>query len=74
MTQKLEMLTIEFLRRNIDVFAWEASNFQGINPEVIAHRLNVDQSTRLVRQKKRSFGVERNKIIEQEVETLLQVD
>ncbi|KAL0344630.1 UNVERIFIED_CONTAM: hypothetical protein Sradi_4294300 [Sesamum radiatum] len=47
-------------------------DFQGINPEVIVHRLNVDPMMRPVKQKKRSFGVERNKVIEEEVKKLLE--
>ncbi|KAL0370665.1 UNVERIFIED_CONTAM: hypothetical protein Sangu_0384600 [Sesamum angustifolium] len=37
-----EIMTIEFLRKNSHMFAWSSSNFKGINPEVIVHRLNVD--------------------------------
>ncbi|KAL0324744.1 UNVERIFIED_CONTAM: hypothetical protein Scaly_2441500 [Sesamum calycinum] len=68
---QMETMTIEFLRKNSDMFAWSPSNFKGINPEVIMHRLNVDLQAKPVKQKKRSFGMERNKIIEEEVEKLL---
>ncbi|KAL0355819.1 UNVERIFIED_CONTAM: hypothetical protein Sradi_4028800 [Sesamum radiatum] len=53
------------------MFAWSPSDFKGINPEVIVHRLNVDPMVP-VKQKKRSFGVKRNKIIEKEVKKLLE--
>ena len=33
---------VEFLRRNVDVFAWDAYEAPGLNPEFICHRLNVD--------------------------------
>ncbi|KAL0339302.1 UNVERIFIED_CONTAM: hypothetical protein Sangu_1452300 [Sesamum angustifolium] len=67
----METLTIEFLRKNSDMFAWSPSNFKGVNPEVIVHRLNVDLQAKPVKQKKRSFRMEHNKIIEEEVEKLL---
>ena len=35
---------VELLRRNIDVFAWDAYEAPGLNPEIICHRLNVDPS------------------------------
>ncbi|KAL0312171.1 UNVERIFIED_CONTAM: hypothetical protein Sradi_5616400 [Sesamum radiatum] len=44
----------------------------GINLEVIVHRLNVDLMMRPIKQKKRSFGAERNHIIEEEVNKLME--
>ena len=35
---------VEFLKRNIDVFAWDACNALGIDPAFICHRLNVNPS------------------------------
>ena len=35
---------VELLRRNVDVFAWDAYEAPGLNPEFICHRLNVDPS------------------------------
>ncbi|KAL2228687.1 UNVERIFIED_CONTAM: hypothetical protein Sindi_1848400 [Sesamum indicum] len=66
-----EMAMISFLRENMDVFAWSPSDFTGINPEVIVHRLNVDPTMRPVQQKKRSFGSDKNEIIRKEVDKLL---
>ncbi|KAL2226659.1 UNVERIFIED_CONTAM: Retrovirus-related Pol polyprotein from transposon gypsy [Sesamum indicum] len=66
-----EMAMIEFLRRNIDMFACSPSDFMGINPEVIVHRLNVDQMAQPVQQRKRSFGSDKNEVIKQEVDKLL---
>ena len=39
--QKKEKL-IEFLKKNIDVFAWDACNAPGIDPAFICHHLNVN--------------------------------
>ncbi|KAL2241158.1 UNVERIFIED_CONTAM: Retrovirus-related Pol polyprotein from transposon opus [Sesamum indicum] len=68
---QFEGVMVAFLRSNVDMFAWDPSDFQGINPEVIVHRLNVDPSMRPVQQKKRTFGGEKNAIIEGEVSKLL---
>ena len=35
---------VEFLKRNIDVFAWDACDAPGINPAFICHHLNVNPS------------------------------
>ena len=35
---------IEFLKRNIDVFAWDACDAPGIDPAFICHHLNVNPS------------------------------
>ena len=35
---------VEFLKRNIDVFAWDACDALGIDPAFICHRLNVNPS------------------------------
>ncbi|KAL2226893.1 UNVERIFIED_CONTAM: Retrovirus-related Pol polyprotein from transposon [Sesamum indicum] len=67
-----EMAMIRFLRENMDVFAWGPSDFTGIDPKVIVHRLNVDPAMRPVQQKKRSFGSDKNEIIRKEVDKLLQ--
>ncbi|XP_020549794.1 uncharacterized protein LOC105162805 [Sesamum indicum] len=72
MTKEMETMMIDFLQSNNDLFAWSPSDFQGINPEVIVHRLNIDLQVKPVKQKKRVFGVERNRIIKEEVNKLLQ--
>ena len=33
---------VEFLKRNIDVFAWDTSNAPRIDPAFICHHLNVN--------------------------------
>ena len=32
----------EFLRQNLDVFAWAHSDMEGIDPSIMSHHLNVD--------------------------------
>ncbi|KAK4397280.1 Transposon Tf2-12 polyprotein [Sesamum angolense] len=53
--ENLETRMIKFLKKNADMFTWNPSNYKGINPEVIVHKLNIDPMARLVKQKKRSF-------------------
>ena len=38
--QEKEML-IDFLRQNVDVFAWDAYEAPGVEPDFICHHLNV---------------------------------
>ena len=33
---------VQFLKENLNVFAWSHENMPGISPEVIQHRLNVN--------------------------------
>ena len=35
---------VEFLRKNIDVFAWDAYEAPGVDPNFICHHLNVNPS------------------------------
>ena len=35
---------VELLRRNVDIFAWDAFEAPGLNSKFICHRLNVDPS------------------------------
>lgn len=43
----------------------------GIDPWLVVHRLNVNLASRLVKQKKRKFALEKNQVITEEVEKLL---
>ena len=35
---------VEFLKRNIDMFAWDACDAPGIDPDFICHHLNINPS------------------------------
>ena len=50
---------IRFLKQNMEVFAWKQENMGGVDPAVITHKLNVNPSFNLVKQKRRSFALER---------------
>ena len=62
----------QFLRQNIDVFAWKQADMGGIDRAVITHKLNTNPSFKPVKQKRRSFAPERKKTINEEVGKLLQ--
>ncbi|KAL0445524.1 UNVERIFIED_CONTAM: hypothetical protein Slati_1680300 [Sesamum latifolium] len=59
------------LRRNADIFAWAPQDLEGIDPKVITHHLNIDPGIKPVKQKKRHFGPEKDKVIQAEVDKLM---
>jgi hypothetical protein len=61
----------EFLKKNLDVFAWTHKDMPSIDPDIISHRLNIDPAAKLVKQKKRNFAPEWNKGIAEEVDKLM---
>ena len=63
---------IHFLEQNMKVFTWKQEDMGGVDLEVITHRLNVNPSFNPVMQNRRSFALERQKAINEEVSKLLQ--
>ena len=70
MKEKTKQDLVQFLRKSINVFAWNHEDMPGIDPSVITHRLNVHPSSKPVRQKKRVFAPERDNAIKKEVQKL----
>ncbi|RVW60647.1 Retrovirus-related Pol polyprotein from transposon 17.6 [Vitis vinifera] len=60
------------LLQNHDVFAWAHSDMKGIHPSIVSHRLNVLPTAKPVRQRVRRFHPDRQKIIKEEIEKLLE--
>ncbi|KAJ9538829.1 hypothetical protein OSB04_031562 [Centaurea solstitialis] len=58
-------------KEHSDCFAWSHEDMVGIDPNIISHKLNVDPSFKPVKQKRRKFAPERNKVINDEVDNLL---
>ena len=56
-----------------DCFAWSHKDMTRIDPEVVVHRLQVDPDHPPVKQKRRKFAPERNKVINEEVQKLLDI-
>ena len=59
LVEDLKSLLTHFLKQNQDIFAWKQEDMGGINPAIITHRLNVNPSFKPVKQKRRSFALER---------------
>ena len=59
LAEDLISLLIHFLKQNKDVFAGMQEDMGGIDPAIITHRLNVSPSFKPVKQKRRSFALER---------------
>ena len=47
---------IEFLKENLDVFAWSHEDMPGISLKIIQHKLNVDLERKPVQQRRRAFA------------------
>ncbi|KAJ9566692.1 hypothetical protein OSB04_002658 [Centaurea solstitialis] len=62
---------ISFLQEHSDCFAWSHEDMVGIDPSIISHKLNVDPTFKPIKQKRRKFAPERNKVINDEVNNLL---
>ncbi|RVX15169.1 hypothetical protein CK203_007916 [Vitis vinifera] len=60
------------LRQNYDVFAWAHFDMKGIHPSITSHRLNVLPTARPIRQRVRHFHPNRQAIIRNEVDKLLE--
>ena len=62
---------MEFLKRNLDVFAWSHEDKPSILENVIQHQLNMDLGKNPIQQRRRVFTPERNKAIMDQVNKLL---
>ncbi|KAM1411080.1 hypothetical protein ACFXTO_023995 [Malus domestica] len=57
-------------RINAKVFAWSYKDMPGISPDIICHHFSIDSKTKPVKQKRRSYDVERYEAMKAEVEKL----
>ena len=62
------------LKDNRDVFTWSHEDMLGIDPLVMAHRMNVSPSFPPIHQKKRVFAPKQDQVIVEEVHKLQEVD
>ncbi|GKV50051.1 hypothetical protein SLEP1_g56766 [Rubroshorea leprosula] len=72
LTEEERAELLEFLRVNQDVFAWTTDEMPGIPAELTVHKLSTDPTRRLVVQKRRLFGPEKQAAIDEEIQKLLQ--
>ncbi|KAL0346194.1 UNVERIFIED_CONTAM: hypothetical protein Sradi_4450700 [Sesamum radiatum] len=71
MNEKTKKEIILCLQCNTNIFAWAPQDLEGIDPKVITHHLTIDPSIKPMKQKKRHFGSEKDKIIQAEVDKLM---
>ena len=63
---------VEFLRKNVDVFAWDAYEAPGVDPNFICHHLNVNPSITSKRQLPQRPSKEHAEAVKNEVTKLKQ--
>ncbi|KAL5736109.1 hypothetical protein ACOSQ2_030897 [Xanthoceras sorbifolium] len=71
--QNIRARLLSFLTARHDSFAWSHADMIGISPEVLVHRLQVDPDHPPVKQKRRKFAPERNKVINEEIQKLIDI-
>ena len=65
---------VEFLRKNVDVFTWNAYEARGVDPNFIYHHLNVNPSITPKKQPPRRPSREHTEAIRNEVAKLKQAE
>ena len=65
---------VQFLKGNLNVFAWSHEDMLSIVTKVIQHCLNVDSKRKPIHQRRQVIAPEQNKVIMDEVNKLLAVD
>jgi hypothetical protein len=63
---------VDFLRANIDIFAWSPSDMPGIPREVAEHALEIRAGSKPMKQRLRRFDEEKRKVIGEEIHKLLE--
>ena len=56
----------EVIARQMDAFAWSASDMSGIDPDFLCHHLTMDPQVQPVRQRMRNFNDDRRQVIIEE--------
>ena len=59
------------ISHHLSAFAWSASDMPGIDPDFLCHHLSMDNTVRLVRQRRRKFNEERQLVVREETQKLL---
>jgi hypothetical protein len=63
---------VDFLRANVDIFAWSPSDMLGIPREVAEHALEIRAGSKPVKQRLRRFDEEKHRVIGEEIHKLLE--
>ena len=56
------------------MFAWIHEDMEGISPDIMCHRLNIDEKCLPKRQKHQPMNVERYEALQEEVDKLIRND
>src|SRR5574338_212629 len=70
LNEQTQQELVEFLRANLDVFAWTHSDMCGISPSIASHSLNIDPRYVPVKQKRHGMDPERSTALKEEVDKL----
>ena len=70
LNQKTQQELVDFLRANLDVFAWTHSDMCEILSDIAIHTLNIDLRHASVKQKRHGMDPERSAILKEEVDKL----
>jgi hypothetical protein len=62
---------VDFLKANLDVFAWKHSDMKGIPSEVAEHKLNIKPGSKSVKQRLCRFNDDKCKAISEGILKLL---
>ena len=62
---------IQFLKENLDVFAWSHEDMPSIALEIIQHKLNVNPNRKPIQQRQRVFALKQDQAVIDEVTKLL---
>jgi len=60
------------LIKNVDLFAWTATDMPGVKSDVIIHRLSIYKEAKPIAQKKRKLDEDRRKVAREETDKLVQ--
>ena len=71
LSPRMRAKLIQFLKENLDVFAWSHKDMPGIAPEIIQHKLNVNPNRKPIQQKRTVFAPERDQAVMDKVTKLL---
>ena len=71
MEEKTKQDLFQFLKKNMNMFAWSHEDMPEIDPSVITYHLNVSLSYKPICQKRRFFALEWDNAIKEEVQKLV---
>ena len=56
---QIRLHLIQVLKQNADLFSYPAADMPDMDPKIITHKLKIFEGVKLVKQKKRNFGLEK---------------